>query len=94
MNKIIVAEPRAKYRVWLEFADGAQGEVDLSDLAGRGVFAIWDDLSVFESVSVNQGDALSWSNEVDLGWDALYLRLPGKAVDEVFPGLKKESVDA
>ena len=78
----------------MRFADGAQGEVDLSDLAGRGVFAIWNDPNVFESVIVDKGDALSWPDGVDLGWDALYLRLTGKAVDEVFPGLKKAPVDA
>ena len=28
----------SKYRIWLEFDDGISGEVDLSDVAGSGVF--------------------------------------------------------
>ncbi len=29
------------YRIWVGFEDGLEGEVDLSDLAGRGVFQRW-----------------------------------------------------
>jgi hypothetical protein len=31
------------YRIYLEFADGTKGEVDLSRLAGNGVFRPWED---------------------------------------------------
>ena len=34
-------EAREGHRIWLEFSDGAAGEVDLSHLAGRGVFFAW-----------------------------------------------------
>lgn len=34
-------EPRDGYRLWLCYSDGSAGEVDLSHLAGRGVFAAW-----------------------------------------------------
>ena len=36
-------EAREGYRIWLSYSDGAAGEVDLSDLAGSGVFAAWND---------------------------------------------------
>ena len=36
-------EPRSGHRSWLRFSDGAAGEIDLSDLAGRGVFEAWND---------------------------------------------------
>jgi hypothetical protein len=87
-------QPRPQNRLWLEFADGAQGEVDLSDLAGRGVFEIWNKPGIFEDVTVGQGGSLSWPNDVELGWDGLYIRLTGKPVEEVFPGLKEAPVDA
>lgn len=29
---------REGYRIWLRYSDGSAGEVDLSHLAGRGVF--------------------------------------------------------
>ena len=31
-------EPRDGFHIWLEYDDGAQGEVDLSHLAGKGIF--------------------------------------------------------
>ncbi len=31
-------QPRVGYRIWLRYADGVAGEVDLSHLAGKGVF--------------------------------------------------------
>lgn len=32
--KIVEAEPRDVYRLWIRFEDGVEGEMDLSDLAG------------------------------------------------------------
>lgn len=37
MSRIVEVRPSDGYRIWLRFSDGAEGEVDLSDLAGRGV---------------------------------------------------------
>ena len=37
MIAVLAVAPRAGYRVWLRYSDGASGEVDLSDVAGRGV---------------------------------------------------------
>ena len=28
-------------RIWIRYADGKEGEVDLSHLAGQGMFKIW-----------------------------------------------------
>ena len=39
MHKITQVEAMEGYHISLSFADGTSGEVDLSDLAGRGVFA-------------------------------------------------------
>ena len=43
MPKPVQVKALANYRVWLRYDDGAEGTVDLSDLAGRGVFKAWDD---------------------------------------------------
>ena len=40
-------EPRDGSRIWLRYSYGADGEVDLSHLADRGVFAAWDDRAFF-----------------------------------------------
>jgi Protein of unknown function (DUF2442) len=94
MSRITEVRPLDDYRIWLRFDDGAEGEVDLSDLAGRGVFAAWADPNVFKAVRVEEGGAIEWPDEIDMCPDALYLRLTGKAVDEVFPGLRPPPVDA
>jgi hypothetical protein len=94
MKKAIEVRPLSGYRIWLKYDDGVTGEVDLSHLAGRGVFKIWADRKVFEAVHVDQSGAIAWSEDIDLCPDALYLRLTGKAVDELFPKLKPAPVDA
>ena len=38
------------YRIWLRYDDGVEWEVDLSRLAGKGVFAAWEDHSFFAEV--------------------------------------------
>ncbi len=40
MKEAVEVMPRAGYRVWLRYGNGVEGEVDLSDLAGRGVFKV------------------------------------------------------
>ena len=39
MLRPTAVEPRSGYRIWLRYSDGTAGEVDLSALAGQGVFA-------------------------------------------------------
>ena len=34
----VAVAPREGFRIWLRYADGVEGEVDLSHLAGKGVF--------------------------------------------------------
>lgn len=77
-----------QYRLWIRYEDGVEGEVDLSHLAGRGVFAIWNDYRVFEQVSIGPSGELRWGEEVDLCPDALYMQITGKSPKEVFPKLK------
>ena len=93
MKKAVEVKALNGYRIWLRFADGVAGEVDLNHLAGRGVFKAWADRKVFESVHVDGSGAISWNEELDLCPDALYLRLTGKTAEDVFPALKT-SVDA
>jgi hypothetical protein len=94
MMKATDVRPLDGYRIWLEFADGVEGEVDLSDLAGRGVFKAWADRRVFESVRVDASGAVLWGAELDLCPDALYMRVTGKAPDALFPRLRNLPVDA
>jgi hypothetical protein len=75
-----------RYRIWLRYEDGTEGEVDLSYLAGRGVFAAWNDQGTFAQVRLGSHGAIEWPGELDLCPDSLYLRLTGKQPGEVFAG--------
>ena len=86
--------PRPHFRLWLRYDDGAEGKVDLSDLAGKGVFKAWLEDDVFASVSLGPHGEISWREAIDLCPDAMYMRLTGKTPEQVFPNLKKAEVDA
>jgi hypothetical protein len=94
MPKPLEVKALPGYRIWLRYDDGAQGEVDLSDIAGRGVFRVWRDPAVFAAVRLGSHGALEWSPDLDLCPDAMYLRLTGKTVGEAFPGFAFTSADA
>ena len=85
MFQIVEVRVLPGYRLWIRYRDGVEGEVDLSDLAGRGVFAAWNERRFFEDVRIDESGALAWGNHLDLCPDALYLRLTGKTPEEVFP---------
>lgn len=84
MFKIAEVKALLHYRFWLRYADGIEGEVDLSDLAGKCVFAAWNEREFFESGRIDEWGALAWGDSLDLCPDALYLRITGKTPDEVF----------
>lgn len=78
-----------EYRLWLRYSDGAEGEVDLSSFAGKGVFKVWSDYEVFRGVYIGSHGEIIWSDEIDMCPDALYMRLTGKTPGEVFPRLNE-----
>lgn len=85
MKKAVQASPLDGFRLWLQYEDGIEGIVDLSDLAGRGVFEAWSDRSIFDAVTVSESGAIAWPGEIDLCPDALYIRLTGRQAEEIFP---------
>ena len=94
MRRPIEVRARPGYCLWLRYDDGAQGEVDLSDLAGRGVFKAWDTPGFFESVRLGPHGEIAWGEHIDLCPDAIYLRLTDKAPEDIFENLKKAEVNA
>lgn len=92
--KILEARPVAGYKIWLKFEDGQTGEVDLSHLAGKGVFAYWNSYQNFQKIAVREGRSLVWDDEIDIDADSLYLKVTGKKPEDLFPALKEEPTHA
>lgn len=86
--KILAATPLPDFRLRLKFSDGTDGVVDLSDLAGIGVFQAWLQPGVFEQVTVTNYGSLNWPEDLDLCPDSLYLRATGQEPEDLFPALK------
>ncbi len=72
-SDVVKVEPRGGYRLWLQFQDGVEGEVDLEPrLAFQGVFAPLRDPAYFARVRVNPDlGTICWPNDAD--WDPLVL---------------------
>ena len=75
-------------RIWLEYEDGVNGTVDLSDMKDKGVFKAWNDRSFFDRVHIDAKGGVSWgfdSNgvEFDLATDVLYANLLGISRDDM-----------
>ena len=88
MPKLLKVEPREGFHIYVEYDDGACGEVDLSDVAGRGVFKVWEDRAFFERVHITPFRAIGWSDELDICPDRVYFDLTGKTPEEMMPGLR------
>ncbi|NOX63868.1 MAG: DUF2442 domain-containing protein [Chloroflexi bacterium] len=87
--KPIEVRPLEGYRLWIKYSDGVEGEVDLRDLVGKGVFSLWSDYDEFKKVYIGSGGEIAWGEGIDLCPDALYMRITGKKPEEIFPKLKE-----
>ncbi len=85
--------PLPGYRLRIRYPDGVEGEVDLSHLVGKGVFAVWNNPQAFMQVCVGDGGEIRWNDAVDVCSDSLYMEITGKSPADVFPNLKA-AVDA
>ena len=54
-----------KYRVWLRFDDGIEGEVDFSGKPRTGVYVPWEDYDYFRRAQVGPSGELVWDDQVD-----------------------------
>lgn len=94
MIRPVLVRALPNYRLHLEFSDGAKGDVDLSDLAGQGVFQAWNDYSFFQKAHIGDHREIKWPDDIELCSDSLYLKLTGKTPEELFPKLRREQPHA
>jgi hypothetical protein len=72
------------YRIHVRYSDGAEGEIDLSDFAGKELFAAWRDPKFFQQVHIGEHRQIRWDDNIELCPDAMYMRLTGKTPEEYF----------
>jgi hypothetical protein len=76
LDRIVAAEARPDYHLWVRFEDGLEGEVSVKHLVGKGVFAAWSDEAEFQKVFVDpESGTVAWPGDIDLAPDALHERL-------------------
>lgn len=78
--RVVTVRAQTGYSLWVTFADGTSGRVDVSKLifgAEPGVFAALRDPGVFAQVEVVLG-AVTWPGDLDLAPDAMYDALKAK----------------
>ena len=90
MIRPIEVESRDGFRIWLRYSDGASGEVDLSDLAGQGVFKPWHEPGFFDGVHITPHRSIAWNEDIELCPDALYMEVAGKLLSELSPAIDAE----
>lgn len=77
------ARPVARYQIYLCYDDGTEGMADLSHLAGRGIFKLWEEGDLFFQVKIDpETNALAWTENLELDPDSLYLRLRGLSFEK------------
>jgi len=84
MSRILSVEPRPPHGLHLVFADGIEGDIDMTQVVPlRGVFAPLADWSEFARVHLDEETgAVSWPGGADLDPLVLYSRVSGRPIEE------------
>ena len=79
MYRVTRVEASKPCRLYVEFADGVSGEVDLAPRLFGPVFEPLKDPEMFASVGIDDFGAICWPNGADLAPDALHGELSDRA---------------
>lgn len=76
LPKLTKTDYRGGYRIWLQFADGVEGEVDLGGELWGEVFEPLKDKVLFAEFAVDpELETLVWPNGADFAPEFLYQKL-------------------
>lgn len=79
MPEIVAVEPREGWIIWVRFADGVEGEHDVSDLKNFSRYAPLADRAVFDGVYVNDVNGIAWLDDLEIAPCPIYDDLKAKA---------------
>jgi uncharacterized protein DUF2442 len=88
---LLEVKPLEDFNLYVKYSDGVEGKVDLSEFAGKGVFALWNDYNQFKKVTIGSSGELVWNEDVDMDGLGIYLKLTGKKPEDVLPRLQERS---
>lgn len=94
--EIVDSKYIADYKVWLQFDDGKEGQIDLKDELWGDVFEPLKDLSAFKKVRLNRElGTICWENGADFAPEFLYDNLKTDYMTKIWARLNidKMSVD-
>ena len=79
---IVEVRPEAGFSLWVRFADGVRGQLQLNPEDLTGVLAPLRDPEFFKGVFLEHG-AVAWPGEIDLAPDAMYHAIARAKAGEV-----------
>ena len=83
MPNIKIAEALPDYKLMLEFQDGINGEVDLSEFKGKGLFNYWNEVDNFIKVYVTHHGSIAWTDDIEIDSLNCYLKITNQTFEEL-----------
>jgi len=77
MEKVKEIKALENYKLYLKYEDGVDGIIDLSDIAGKGVFEKFNDIVYFRNVKVGNFGEPNWNDELDIDPTSAYIDIKG-----------------
>lgn len=82
---VVEVKPLPGYRIWVEFNDGVNGELDFSECLGKPLFKVWDEPGYFDKVRVTSYGTVAWDDDLEFCTESMYMDITGKSWKEL-PG--------
>ncbi len=72
-----------KYKIFIKFDDGVDGEFDFADFSKKGMLSIWESEGVFDKVYIGkEGACVAWNDEIEFDSLNIYLKLTNQTFEK------------